>query len=89
MEIITVRFQEDILKRMDKSIKENNYNSRTEFVREAVREKLANLSTDELIAEFMKYRGKAKKKTTDEERMRIKEEVGRELLEEWRQGKFK
>ncbi|MBT4352779.1 hypothetical protein HOD20_09680, partial [archaeon] len=74
MEIVTVRFQEDILKKIDKNLFTHNYNSRTEFIREAVRDKLSNLNRDELVEEFLKFKGKAKKKTTYEENRETKKE---------------
>jgi len=88
MQVVTVKFQENVLKKIDKSIAQNNFNSRTEFIREAVRDKLKGLSRDELIKEFMKYRGKAKKKTTYEEDRKIKWQASKELMEELDQ-KFK
>ena len=63
MEAVTVKFQEGVLKKIDKSTVEHNYNSRTEFIREAVRDKLSELSKEDLIKHFLKFRGKAKKKT--------------------------
>ncbi|MFH1510118.1 MAG: ribbon-helix-helix domain-containing protein [Candidatus Woesearchaeota archaeon] len=81
MEVVTVKFQEDILKRIDESITRHNYNSRTEFIREAVRDKLESLSREQLVREFMKYKGKTKRKTTDEEDEAIRQRIGREILE--------
>jgi len=81
MEVVSVKFQEDVLKRVDKSITDHNFNSRTEFIREAVRDKLEELSKDDLIKEFMKFKGKAKKTTTDEERHKIREQVSSEMME--------
>jgi Arc/MetJ-type ribon-helix-helix transcriptional regulator len=81
MDVVSVKFQEDILEKMDKSIALHNFNSRTEFIREAVRDKLEDLSRDELIAEFLKLRGKGKHYNhTDEDDERIREEVSKELL---------
>ena len=82
MDAITVRFQNNVLKKIDQSIVEHNFNSRTEFIREAVRDKLATLSKDDLINEFLKFRGKAKKSTTYEDNLKTKEIVGKELMEE-------
>ena len=82
MEIVTVRFQEDVLKKIDETIEKHNFNSRTEFLREAVRDKLAELSKEDLIKEFMKFRGKASKKTTYEENRKTREIVSKELTEE-------
>ena len=68
---------------IDKGIKKHSFNSRTEFIREAVRDKLQNLTKDEQIAEFLKLRGKYKHyKTTDEDIRRIKEESGKKLFAE-------
>ena len=88
MEVVTVKFDETVLKRIDASIAKHNFNSRTEFIREAVRDKLSNLSREDLIKEFMKFRGKASKKTTYEENRKTREDVSRELLEELKK-KFK
>ena len=81
MEVVSVKFKEDVLGRIDDSIAKHNFNSRTEFIREAVRDKLDALSRDDLIKEFLKLRGRAKKKTTFEEDMKIREDVSRELME--------
>ena len=82
MEVVTVKFQEDVLKKIDESIAEHNFNSRTEFIREAVRDKLAELSKEELMSEFLKFRGKTGKKTTYIDNLKTKQAVGKELMEE-------
>jgi metal-responsive CopG/Arc/MetJ family transcriptional regulator len=83
MEVVSVKFQEDILKKIDKSIALHNFNSRTEFIREAVRGKLSDLEREQIAKEFMKLRGTSKKKTTDEDLERIREEVSKEYLEKY------
>jgi len=82
MEIVSVKFNEDVLKKVDKSILKHNFNSRTEFIRDAVRDKLEDLNKEDLIKEFLKFRGKAKKRTTYEENRKTKEEVSKELMKE-------
>ena len=82
MEVVTVKFQEDVLKRIDETISEHNFNSRTEFIREAVRDKIAELSKEELMKEFLKFRGKACKKTTYEDNLNTKQAVSKELMDE-------
>lgn len=79
MENISVKFQEDVIKRMDECINKHNFNSRTEFIREAVRDKLENLSTEEIMKEFMKFHGKGRP-TTDEQDEITREKVSKELL---------
>ena len=82
MEIVSVKFQEDVLKRIDESIEQHNFNSRTEFIREAVRDKLADLQKEELVNEFLKYKGRSSKKTSVDENNRVKESVSKELIAE-------
>ena len=82
MEIVSVKFQEDVLKKVDETLAEHNFNSRTEFIREAVRDKLESLSREDLIKEFMKFRGKAPKKTTDKERVEVREKALLEMIKE-------
>jgi len=82
METVSIRFQKEILKKMDSFISEYSFNSRTEFVREAVRDKIINLSKEELFKEFLKYKGKSKIKTTSKQNIQTKEDVGKELFEE-------
>ena len=79
METVTVKFQEDILKKIDKGISKHNFNSRTEFVREAVRDKLFELNKENLINEFLKFRGKAKKKLSDKEFNKNRIEASKEI----------
>jgi len=79
MEIVSVKFQEEILKEVDSKIAKHHFNSRTEFIREAVRDKLKGLTEEERIAEFMKFYGKSKKKTTIEDNERTREIVSKEL----------
>ena len=84
METISIRFQEDIIKNMDKSIAKNNFNSRTEFIREAVRDKLSDLTKEVRIKAFMKYYVSIKNKTTWAEQERIRHKVGEEFRRKFR-----
>ncbi|MBL7147891.1 MAG: ribbon-helix-helix protein, CopG family [Nanoarchaeota archaeon] len=80
METVTVKFQENVLEKIDKSITKHNFNSRTEFIREAIRDKLAELNKEDLIKGFLSFRGKSKKKTTYEENRKTREIVSKELM---------
>jgi len=82
METVTVKFQEDILKKIDKSITTHNFNSRTEFIREAIRDKLLELNKEDLIKGFLSFRGKSKKSTTYEENRKTREIASKELMED-------
>lgn len=73
---------------MDKAIKAFNYNTKTEFVREAIRDKLMQLyeerrkqkAWEKLFAMRGKFKGKSKFKTYDEWHDWRSNEGSRELL---------
>jgi Arc/MetJ-type ribon-helix-helix transcriptional regulator len=71
---------------MDALLKNNNYSTRTEFIRSTLREKMSELEKDALKKEIHKLFGSAKTKTTLKELRRIREEVSEELLKELKQS---
>jgi metal-responsive CopG/Arc/MetJ family transcriptional regulator len=79
MEVISLKLDENMLSNVDKILKKHNYSTRTEFIRDAIRDKLEEMSRKELIQEFMALKGKAKKTHTDEEWEKVKEEAYRSL----------
>ena len=80
MEPVSVKFQSDVLRSIDRSISRHSYNSRTEFIRDAVRDKLEALHKEELVREFLSLRGKAEARTSLKEDKEIREQVSKELL---------
>jgi len=82
MEALSLKLDKNMLNNIDVNLKKNNFSTRTEFIRTAIRDKLEDLSKDELVREFMKYKGKAKKKTTYEENRKTREIVSKELMAE-------
>ncbi len=82
MEAICIKMDDELLDRMNKSMKRFGYSTKTEFIREAIRKKLEDDEKELLIKEFLKFRGKAKKKTTYEENRRTREKALLELARE-------
>jgi Arc/MetJ-type ribon-helix-helix transcriptional regulator len=82
MEAISLKLNGDMLKDIDTNLKKNNYSTRTEFIRTAIRDKLEELSRNNLIKEFMKSRGKAPRKTSDKERTKTRDKVFLEMAKE-------
>ena len=80
MDIVTVKFQKEVLKALDKAITDNNFNSRTEFIREAVRDKIASLEQDRLVKEFLKSREKRPVQASMEDMAKTREKMSRELI---------
>lgn len=81
MDMISLKMDEKMLKDMDTAIKNNWYCTRTEFIREAIREKLSEVEKEEAIRKLAAMRGAFKpkhklSKEEDEERYnRIRQEV--------------
>ena len=77
MESITIKVEKAFSKEIEKAMKPN-YSTKTEFIREAIRDKIQRLRTEQTLAEVKRLFGSGKTKTTDEELRKIREEVGRE-----------
>ena len=82
METVCIKIEDNLAGKMDQSIKQNGYATKTEFIREAIRKKIDDDQREKLIKEFLKFKGKAKKKTTYEENRRTREKVLLEMAKE-------
>ena len=78
-ELVTFKMEHDFLEDVDQTAKVACFQSRTEFIRAALREKIEEVKLKQAMIELGKLRGKAPKKTTDEERERIRDKVFEEL----------
>ncbi|MBI2108475.1 ribbon-helix-helix protein, CopG family [Candidatus Woesearchaeota archaeon] len=82
MESITIKVEENLAKEIDKAMKPY-YSTKTEFIREAIREKLMLLRKGQAMEELGKHFGKAKAKTGYDEERQIREKVGREFAKKF------
>ena len=60
-------------------MKVKGYSTKTEFIREAIRDKLERDEKNSLVKEFMSLRGKSPLKTSDSQNKKIREEVAKEV----------
>ena len=84
MEQVCIRFEEDFLQAMEKAMKRNGYATKTEFIRESVRERLKNLEKEEALARLRKLYGSSKRKTTDEDLHKAGEKAFKEMEEKFK-----
>jgi metal-responsive CopG/Arc/MetJ family transcriptional regulator len=82
MEAISLKLDKNMLHNIDNSLGQNNYSTRTEFIRDAIRDKLNHVKRKELAEEFLKYQGKSKKTTTNHQNKKTAEKALNELAEE-------
>ena len=66
LESISLKIDKKILTEIDTNLKKRRYSTRTEFIREAIREKLSQEEKDQLLLNAEKMFGFSMKKTTDE-----------------------
>ena len=77
MQGISLKLDEAILKEIDTNLKKHRYSTRTEFIREAIRDKLSKLEKEELLKAVDRLHGSSKRKTTDEELHKVREMLAR------------
>lgn len=82
MESITIKVDDQLAKEIDLAMKPD-YSTKTEFIREALREKLKEIRKEKAIDELRKYFGAAKTKTSYKEEREIREKVGKELAKKF------
>ncbi len=79
MENISLRLETKFLKELEELIKKHNYMTKTEFIREAIRDKIIELEKQEALIKLKRLYGASKKKTTDEELHKAREKAFEEL----------
>jgi Arc/MetJ-type ribon-helix-helix transcriptional regulator len=79
MEQVCIRLEDDFLLVMERMMKRHRYATKTEFIREAVREKLKNLEREEALSNARKLFGTSKHKTSDEELHEAGDEAFKQL----------
>ena len=82
-EMITVKIEDKFLEDIDTVVEKEGYQNRTEFIRNALREKVEETKLREAMMEIAHLKGAAKKKTTEKEyeeiRKRAFEEISKKL----------
>jgi len=73
MEAISLKMDESLLDEIDSKLKTHRYSTRTEFIRDAIRDKLTNLEKQDAIKKLIKFKGslKGKSKMSDKEASRL------------------
>ena len=78
METISLKMEEELLHEIDRKLEKHRYSTRTEFIRDAIREKLSDLEKGEILKNLVKLRG-SKRKTTDGQLHKAGEKAFEEL----------
>ena len=60
MEVISLKLDEHLLKNIDSSLQKYNFSTRTEFIRDAIRQQLKELEKQECLRKLALYKGSMK-----------------------------
>jgi metal-responsive CopG/Arc/MetJ family transcriptional regulator len=82
MDVVSLKLDEHMLMQVDQNLQKHNFSTRTEFIRDAIREKLEDLRREELMNEFLSLQGKATTRVSNAQLKAIREEVFHKLLRE-------
>ena len=79
MENVSIKLDEEFLKNMESFMRKHNYMTKTEFIRQAIRDKIQELEKEEALKAIDKIAGSSKRKTTDKQLHAIREKAFEEL----------
>ncbi|MEK6857543.1 MAG: ribbon-helix-helix domain-containing protein [Nanoarchaeota archaeon] len=83
-EMITLKLENKFLKEIDTVVDEQGYQSRTEFIRNALHEKLDANKLKKTMLEVAKFKGIVKKKTTAKEYEEMRRKAFDELSKKFK-----
>ncbi|MFH1588105.1 MAG: ribbon-helix-helix domain-containing protein [Candidatus Diapherotrites archaeon] len=89
MDAVSFKLEPSFSKDIKKLMNEFNYSTKTEFIRDALREKVLKLKSELAWRKFEKLRGSAPQKYSEEEFWRLKEEAGEKFLKEFKEDSKK
>ncbi|MBI2656827.1 hypothetical protein HYX03_03750 [Candidatus Woesearchaeota archaeon] len=83
MEAVSLKLEDAFLRDIEDIMKKHRYTTKTEFIREAIRDKIRDLEREELLLKAKNLYGVSKRKTTDAQlhkaRAKAFEEIDKEL----------
>ncbi len=78
-EMITLKLDDMFLKEIDLIVDKQRYHNRTEFIRNALRDKVEETKLKDAMIQLAHFKGASKKRTSDADLERIREKVFNEL----------
>lgn len=81
MEAISLKLDGTFLSRIEETMRKYHYTTKTEFIREAIRDKISALEKAQMLAALDRVAGSSKRRTTDAQLHQVREQ----LAKEWEQ----
>ena len=79
-QMITLKLDGEFLRDIDYAVKNGSYHNRTEFIRNALREKVDEAKLKDAMMRISHLKGASKKRVTEEEYERVREETFEKLV---------
>ena len=79
MQVLNIKIDEEIVKEIDEVLEKHRYSTRSEFVRDAIRQKLSDLEKEELLRKVTLLRGTSQRKTTDASLHEVREHLAKTI----------
>ena len=79
MKTVCLKLEKNVLKEIDSGLKKHRYSTRTEFIRDAIRDKLSAMEKEAILKHIKHLQGWSKRRTTDEQLHAVREKVFEEL----------
>lgn len=83
-EMITMKLDNKFLQEINSVVEKEGYQNRTEFIRDALREKISEVKLRKAMMEIGHLKGASKKKTSDKDLEKIREIVFEEFGKKFR-----
>ncbi|MDD9954175.1 MAG: ribbon-helix-helix domain-containing protein [Candidatus Woesearchaeota archaeon] len=83
MDSISLKLDDSFSQEMEQFMKKHRYTTKTEFIREAIRDKMRVLEKEEILRRLNSVYGKSKRKTTDKQLKVAREKAVAELEKEF------
>ncbi len=78
-ELISLKLEKNFLRKIDSIVKKRNYQSRTEFIRAALREKIEKDNLKDTLLKLASLKGSSKKDISDEQIELVRQKVFEEI----------
>lgn len=82
MESITIKVENNLAREIDNAMKQG-YATKTEFIREAVRDKIEEIKKDKFLMALLKFKGAAKTKYSDKELHKNRKMIAKEYAKKF------
>ncbi|MEK6869336.1 MAG: ribbon-helix-helix domain-containing protein [Nanoarchaeota archaeon] len=82
MESVSLKLEDKFSRDIEKTMKRHRYTTKTEFIREAIRDKIRDLEKEEALMRLDRAYGASKRKTTYAQLKEAREEAARDIAKE-------